>query len=189
MGLFRRDPERKAIAERARWLEGLPIEARGLGQSVLVELPSGWTVSRVDRETFRGGVTTYGVTAVSPAGALQGAVAETPSEALQAMLARLRGQLQPTPIWVPPSAAGGPARDHRSLADLERAGWTVQCDGERYGVPGVAVTGAVARRGEDESTAIAAIVSGGRDRRDEARAALDRLLRGELEPTPRWAPA
>ncbi len=190
MGLFRRDPERKAAERRARWLGQLDDSLQGLGSAVLAELPAGWQVGRPDRERFRGGLETFGVAAGGPAGEAACGVSMTESGALEALLARLRGQLKVAEVWVPDAGENREAASLGSLDALEAFGWEITTDGESYGLYQVDVTAASASlTGENGAERIVGVVvGGGRDRPTQARDALERLVRGELEAARLWAP-
>lgn len=187
----RSTPEERVAKRNERWLSSLDAELLGAGTELLAVLPRGWQVGGIDRERFASAAVTYGATAFAPGGPggpVACGVATTRRGALEALVARLDGDLAPTDAWAPPVATLAEARRVGSVGDLEVAGWTVRVDGESYGIvhDGVRVTGAVAER--DPDTWVLAVVSG-RGRADAAIAVLDDVLAGRREPAERWAPA
>lgn len=187
--LFTKDPEERERKGRDLWLGRLPEEAREAATGLLADLPLDWRLGMVDRERFSTtGAETYGVAVAGPGGEVRCGVGLTKAAAVAALHARLSGWLEPMPVWAPPTEANLRATTAGSLEQLEAQGWEIRFDGENYSQPPVRVIGAVARRDEEDTAPLLAVVTGDRGR-EQARAALADLLAGRLTPTEHWAPA
>lgn len=171
--------------KRDRWLKGVPQEALALGHEVWSAAGDAWNLSFIDRERFtEAKFEAHGVVAEG-AGGLRAGVALTPVSALEALLARLRGDLAQTDRWAPPTDDNRQASWFGSLDELEAQGWQVSCDTEKFGVLTLPVTGCVVRG--PEARLFAAVA--GERQYDAARQAVADLIAGALEPAEHWAPA